>query len=81
MYEYTLIKLIYIMKKIILMGVAFLGMLAVMGSCSKSNEAKDTQVVGEVVGEEVVMPESDSDTAVIAEGEAVEVEEAAPQQK
>lgn len=69
------------MKKIILMGVAFLGMLAVMGSCSKSNEAKDTQVVGEVVGEEVVMPESDSDTAVIAEGEAVEVEEAAPQQK
>ena len=59
------------MKKIILMGVAFLGMLAVMGSCSKSNETKDTQVVGEVVGEE----------AVIAEGEAVEVEEAAPQQK
>lgn len=69
------------MKKIILMGVAFTGMLAVMSSCSKSNESTDTQVVGEVVGEEVVMPESDSDTSVIAEGEAVAVEEEAPQQK
>lgn len=64
------------MKKNILMGAA-LAVLAVAAiGCSKSNDAnKETTVVGVVEGSEVVMPENPDDTTVVAEGEAVVVNE------
>lgn len=64
------------MKKNILMGAA-LAVLAVAAiGCSKSNDTnKETTVVGVVEGSEVVMPENPDDTTVVAEGEAVVVNE------
>lgn len=64
------------MKKTILMSAAAVALIAAMGSCSKSNA--DQQGVGETevaVGEVLEMPAEGTDTGVIAEGEAIAVEQ------
>lgn len=64
------------MKKNILMGAALAVMALAAVACSKSNdENKETTVVGEVEGSEVVMPEEGTDTNVVAQGVAVVVDE------
>lgn len=64
------------MKKNILMGAALAVMALAAVACSKSKDVnKETTVVGEVEGSAVVMPEEGTDTGVVAQGEAVVVDE------
>lgn len=64
------------MKKSILMGAALAVMALAAVACSKSkDENNETTVVGEVEGSAVVMPQEGTDTNVVAQGEAVVVEE------
>lgn len=63
-----------------LTAIAALALMALVStSCSKQKEQNVEETVGLVEGEIVDMPSVDSDSNVIAEGEAVAVEEVAPQ--
>lgn len=55
--------------------VAALAIMAIGATaCSKTDKAKDTETVGVVIGEEMVMPEEGTDTSIVAEGVAVAVD-------
>lgn len=63
-----------------LTAIAALALMALVAtSCSKQKDQNVEETVGVVEGEIVDMPATDSDSNVIAEGEAVAVEEVAPQ--
>lgn len=63
-----------------LTAIAALALMALVAtSCSKQKDQNVEETVGVVEGEIVDMPATDSDSNVIAEGEAVAVEEVTPQ--
>lgn len=63
------------MKNILKLAViSAVALIAV--SCSKAKEEnKDTTVVANVVGDEIVMPEAGTDTSEVAEGTAIVVQD------
>lgn len=68
------------MKKKFMAALAVVAVVLGAAACSnqskENDSANDTPVVeGEVVGSEVVMPTSDSDTTVVAQGTAIVVEQ------
>lgn len=63
------------MKKIILLGMATATLVLSAISCNKSKEEAVVAETQAVVGDVVDMPSEPGDTAVIATGEAIAVEE------